>query len=166
MKRCRILANVSAACRMAGLPRSCVYDWRGADPEFAADWAAAVELGCDALEDEAVRRGCEGSLRPVFYRGKEVGAVREYSDTLLIFMLKARRPARFHDNYVLPQNDGNGDTIVITGGLPGKLGVLGANVSCLAKDPWDLLTCSFDRRRRSRQHPVRRLGCRPRANLV
>jgi hypothetical protein len=111
-------ANVSASCQIAGLPRSCVYDWRAADPEFAADWAAAIELGCDALEDEAVRRGCEGYLKPVFHRGKEVGAIREYSDTLLIFMLKARRPAKFRDNYVAPQNGGNDKTIVITGGLP------------------------------------------------
>ena len=91
----RNTANVSASCQIARLPRSCVYDWRAADPEFAADWAAAVELGCDALEDEAVRRGCEGHLKPVFHRGKEVGAIREYSDVLQIFMLKARRPARF-----------------------------------------------------------------------
>jgi hypothetical protein len=113
-------ANVTASCRLAGLPRSCVYDWREADPEFAAEWAAAVELGCDALEDEAVRRGCEGYLKPVFHQGKEVGAIREYSDLLLIFMLKARRPARFRDNYVPPQNGVDGGTIVIKGGLPAE----------------------------------------------
>jgi hypothetical protein len=113
-------ANVSASCQIAGLPRSCVYDWRDADPEFAADWAAAVELGCDALEDEAVRRGCDGWLKPVYHQGKEIGAIQEYSDTLLIFMLKARRPAKFRDNYVVPQNGGNDNTIVITGGLPGN----------------------------------------------
>jgi hypothetical protein len=111
-------ANVSSSCQIAGLSRSFVYDWRAADAEFAADWAAAIELGCDALEDEAVRRGCEGWVEPVFHRGKEVGAIREYSDTLLIFMLKARRPARFRDNYVRPpQNGGNENAIVITGGL-------------------------------------------------
>jgi hypothetical protein len=110
--------NVSTSCKIAGLPRSCVYDWRAADPEFAAEWAAAVELGYDALEDEAVRRGCEGYLKPVFHQGKEIGAIREYSDTLLIFMLKARRPDKFRDNYVPPQNNGVDNTIVIKGGLP------------------------------------------------
>ena len=54
----------------------------------------------------------------MFHQGKEVGAIREYSDLLLIFMLKARRPARFRDNYVPPQNDGADNTIVIRGGLP------------------------------------------------
>jgi hypothetical protein len=91
-------ANVTASCRIAGLPRSCVYDWREADPEFAADWTSALERGCDALEDEAVRRGCEGYLRPVFQQGREVGVIREYSDLLLIFMLKARRPDKFRDS--------------------------------------------------------------------
>jgi hypothetical protein len=100
--------------------RSFVYDWRPAAPQFAADWAAVVDLGCDALEDEAVRRGCEGYLKPVFHQGKEVGAVREYSNTLLIFMLKARRPAKFRDNYVPPQNEGADNTILIKGGLPAE----------------------------------------------
>jgi len=110
--------NVSTSCQIAGLPRSCVYDWREADSDFAAHWVSALKLGCDALEDEAVRRGCEGHLKPVFHQGKEIGTIREYSDTLLIFMLKARRPARFRDNYVPPQNKTADSTIEIIGGLP------------------------------------------------
>jgi hypothetical protein len=111
--------NVSTSCQIAGLPRSCVYDWREADSDFAAHWASALELGCDALEDEAVRRGCDGWLKPVYHQGKEVGAIQEYSDTPLIFMLKARRPPKFRDNFVPPQNKAADNTTVITGGLPG-----------------------------------------------
>jgi hypothetical protein len=113
----QITANVTSACQTAGLPRTCAYDWRDADPEFAAEWELALERGSDALEDEAIRRGREGYLKPVFHQGKEIGAVREYSDTLLIFMLKARRPAKFRDNYIQQQHDGE-TTIVIKGGLP------------------------------------------------
>jgi hypothetical protein len=47
------------------------------------------------LEDEAVRRAYEGVERPVFQGGKQVGVVREYSDTLLIFLLKALRPEKY-----------------------------------------------------------------------
>jgi hypothetical protein len=54
----------------------------------------------------------------VFHQGREIGAIREYSDTLLVFMLKARRPAKFRDNYVVPQNKAADDNIVIMGGLP------------------------------------------------
>lgn len=49
------------------------------------------------MEDEAFRRAVNGTEKPV-YQGKElVGHVREYSDTLMIFMLKARRPEKFKD---------------------------------------------------------------------
>lgn len=90
-------ANVSASCRKAKLPRKTAYDWRSDDADFATAWDAALDLGTDALEDEAVRRGSEGTLKPVYQGGKRVGTVREYSDTLLIFMLKGRRPERFKD---------------------------------------------------------------------
>jgi hypothetical protein len=39
-----------------------------------------------------VDRAVEGVERPVFQRGQQVGTIREYSDRLLMFMLKARRP--------------------------------------------------------------------------
>ena len=51
----------------------------------------------DDLELEARRRAVEGTERPVFYQGGEVGYVREYSDTLLIFLLKAHRPNKFRE---------------------------------------------------------------------
>src|SRR3954451_4881344 len=59
-------ANVVRSCEGANLPRRTAYDWRRDDPEFAAAWDEAVELGTNALEDEAIRRAHEGVLRPVF----------------------------------------------------------------------------------------------------
>lgn len=91
-------ANVTGSAAAAGLTRSMLYEWRDADPEFAKRWDEAVERGNDALEDEAVRRGRDGYEKPVFQQGREVGRIREYSDTLLIFMLKGRRPDKFRDN--------------------------------------------------------------------
>lgn len=90
-------ANVSKACKRAKLPRRSAYDWRDDDADFAAAWDAAVDRGTDALEDEAVRRATEGTLKPVFYKGEKCGSIREYSDTLLMFMLKARRPEKFKE---------------------------------------------------------------------
>ena len=89
--------SVTAACREARLGRTAVYGWRREDEAFAKDWDAALETGTDALEDEAVRRAVEGTLKPVYQGGKQVGTVREYSDTLLIFLLKARRPEKFKE---------------------------------------------------------------------
>lgn len=90
-------ANVTWACQATGVPRRTAYDWRDADPAFAKGWEEAVELGTDALEDEAIRRAHQGVDKPVYQGGRKVGTVREYSDTLLIFMLKARRPEKFKE---------------------------------------------------------------------
>ncbi|MBI4185314.1 MAG: hypothetical protein HY521_15080 [Proteobacteria bacterium] len=89
--------NVSAACRRVLLPRHTAYGWRRADPAFAKAWAEALEIGLDALEDEATRRALEGVEEPVFYQGEVRGAVRRFSDPLLMFLLRARRPERFRE---------------------------------------------------------------------
>lgn len=90
---------VQAAARLAKVGRRTVYDRRGTDPEFAAAWDEAVELSTAALETEAYRRAVTGTLRPVFHQGVKSGTVREHSDTLLIFLLKARRPAVYRDSH-------------------------------------------------------------------
>lgn len=90
-------ASVTAASKATGLARSTWYRHRKSDTSFADAWDAALELGTDSLEDEAVRRAHEGTEKPVYQGGRMVGTVREYSDTLLIFMLKARRPEKFKD---------------------------------------------------------------------
>lgn len=90
-------ANVTLACKKVGVTRSKIYEWRSEDPSFKKDWDDAIDLGTDSLEDEAVRRAHEGTLKPVYQGGKKVGSIREYSDTLLIFLLKGRRPERFRD---------------------------------------------------------------------
>ncbi len=45
-------------------------------------------------EEEAVRRAVDGINEPVFYKGRQVGDIRRFSDTLLIFLMKAGDPAR------------------------------------------------------------------------
>lgn len=90
-------ASVTKACELSKLSRRTAYNWRDADELFAEAWDKAVERGTDALEDEAIRRAYHGTDKPVFQGGELVGHIREYSDTLLIFMLKARRPDKFKD---------------------------------------------------------------------
>lgn len=86
--------NVSEACRLAGVGRSTVYDARRADAAFAADWEGALEASTDALETEARRRAVQGVSRPTQW-----GKVQQYSDVLLIFLLKAARPEKYRDNW-------------------------------------------------------------------
>ncbi len=82
--------NVSEACRAAGVSRETVYKHRRSDLAFAAAWDDARETAVDDLEGEAYRRalGCE---RPVYYKGEKCGTVRDYSDALAMFLLKANR---------------------------------------------------------------------------
>jgi hypothetical protein len=44
------------------------------------------------LEEEAVRRAYHGTERPIFQKGVQVGSVKEFSDSLLMFLLKSRDP--------------------------------------------------------------------------
>lgn len=90
-------ATISKAAHEIGVVSSTVYKWRQQDDDFACEWDQAIESGTDMLEDEAFRRALNGVERPVFYGGKPVGYVRDYSDSLLVFMLKARRPEKFKD---------------------------------------------------------------------
>lgn len=79
----------------AHLPKATAYTLRAEDETFKAQWNVALEAGCDALEDEAVRRGMRGVQEPVYQGGKQVGTITKYSDTLLMFILNGRRPEKF-----------------------------------------------------------------------
>lgn len=91
-------ASITRAAETAGIGRRTAFDHRHRDEGFALAWHEAAEAGADRLEDEARRRAAEGTLKPVYQGGKLVGEIREYSDTLLIFLLKGKRPEVFRDN--------------------------------------------------------------------
>lgn len=88
-------ASVTESCKKLKINRPTVYLWRDQMPEFAQQWDDNMLTACDVLEDEAVRRGRDGYLRPVYQGGKKVGTERRYSDTLLMFILNGRRPEKF-----------------------------------------------------------------------
>ena len=98
---CAVLAEtgiVARACEAVAISRQTAYNWRDDDPAFAEAWDRAMRIGVTALEDEAHRRAFEGVDEPVFYQGFETGAVRKYSDTLAIFLLKAHNPDKYREN--------------------------------------------------------------------
>jgi len=82
---------VSRACMAVGIGRQTAYDNRKQDKTFAIAWDEALEISTDLLEEEARRRAFNGVKKPIYQGGKRVGYVQEYSDTLLIFLLKANR---------------------------------------------------------------------------
>lgn len=93
----RSTCNVSEAARAIGLARSAAYEWRDADPGFAADWVNAEQEAADKLEREAWRRAVEGTDKPIVHQGEVTGTYKEYSDKLLEILLKGHRPERFVD---------------------------------------------------------------------
>lgn len=93
--------SVRQALRCSGYSRTMVYVWRKADETFAARWGDADETAIERMEEEADRRAIDGTSKPVFFKGDECGHIQDYSDTLLIFRLKAKRPHVYRDNVSL-----------------------------------------------------------------
>jgi hypothetical protein len=104
--------SVAAACGAAALGRATAYEWRHADPDFAIAWEEADQIGVEALEDEARRRAVEGVEEPVgFHQGAPSAYVRRFSDTLLMFLLKGKRPDIYRDNASVEVAGKNGGPI-------------------------------------------------------
>lgn len=90
-------ASIVGASRIADVDPSVPYMRRRNDEEFKRAWQEAADIGTEFLEQEAARRAFHGTLKPVFHKGVKCGVVREYSDTLMIFLLKARKPEKYRD---------------------------------------------------------------------
>ncbi len=98
---------VGISCAVAGYSRTSVYEYRDADPDFAARWQEANETALERLEREADRRAVTGLLRKKFLRNGEpiIDPVTgeqyeelEYSDNLLMFRMKRLDPTHYRDN--------------------------------------------------------------------
>lgn len=96
---------VSLAAKAVGIDRSTAYRARQADEDFALAWADIEEETTERMEREAWRRAVRGVRQPVYQGGKRVGAIRKYSDTLLIFMLKARKPEVYREQLKVVRDD-------------------------------------------------------------
>lgn len=90
-------ATVRKAARQAGVHPTMPFKRRGIDPEFSRSWNQAADIGTRLLEQEAQRRAYHGTIKPVFYKGMKCGYVNEYSDLMMIFLLKARRPDKYRE---------------------------------------------------------------------
>jgi hypothetical protein len=89
---------VTRAVKCVKVSHPQIYAWRKEDPEFAKAWAAAIDIGADVLEQEVHRRAVEGADVPVIYQGEITAWYKQASDTLLMFLLKARRP-QFRESF-------------------------------------------------------------------
>lgn len=83
------------------LNRGTVYAWRDRDEAFADSWDEAADAAGDVLEAEARRRAVDGVETPIFFEGERVGTKTTFSDRLLEFLLKGRRPEIFGDRLAI-----------------------------------------------------------------
>jgi hypothetical protein len=92
-------ANIRLACDAANIARKTAYNHRKRNPAFAEAWDIALEEAIDVLEAEAWRRSVKGVERSVYYQGIKIETSKEFSDILLMFLMKAHRPERYRDNF-------------------------------------------------------------------
>jgi hypothetical protein len=110
------LGNLTVAARATGVSRSAVYKWKDTDEAFAAALAEADAQATEVLEAEARRRAVEGNphTKSWYDRGGLLVAQETeitFSDTLLIFLLKARDPRKYRERVQLQHADANGDVL-------------------------------------------------------
>lgn len=91
-------ANITLACKKSKIPRRTFYNWLE-EIDFKDKFDKALKPAIGVLEDEATRRATQGTIEPVFYKGKRVGGVKKYSDTLLIVLLKAHAPEKYKERF-------------------------------------------------------------------
>lgn len=98
---------VTVAARRIGASLEALYRLRnrpGAEA-FAAAWEMALDRGIERLEDCAMERAILGEERPVVRGGKVVATWRRYDTALILFLLRQRRPDRWHESRHLTMRD-------------------------------------------------------------
>ena len=93
--------NVTVAAKAAGINRSTAYRAQRLDPEFAMAWQEAYEEACDLIEAEALRRATRGTTKGIYYKGERVATEQEFSDTLMLAMLKGHKPDKYGDKITI-----------------------------------------------------------------
>lgn len=104
-------ANITLSCKKAKVPRRTFYNWLEED-DFKSKFEKCVKMAVGVLEDEARRRAIAGVDKPIYYQGRRVGRVKEFSDTLLIVLLKAHAPEKYKDRVANELSGLNGGPIV------------------------------------------------------
>jgi hypothetical protein len=90
-------ASVTRAAEAAGVCREMHYEWLETDAEYAAEFETTRDQAAQVLEDEAVRRAYQGTVKGIYYVGQLCGVQREYSDGMLQMLLKGAKPEKYRE---------------------------------------------------------------------
>lgn len=89
--------NIGKALEVVAISRIELYRRETQDPEFKKIFEEARSLGISAMEDEAQRRAVDGVSEPIFFQGLQIATVQKFSDQLLMFLLRGRKPEVFKE---------------------------------------------------------------------
>jgi hypothetical protein len=121
------VGNITHAAEIAGLNRETHHKWMKVDPTYPERFKTADEQAVEKLEQEARRRAVTGVRRKKF-TGKGEPVIdpvtgeqyieEEYSDTLLIFLMKGARPEKYKDRVYNEHTGADGGPIQIVSSIP------------------------------------------------
>lgn len=106
--------HLMRAARAGGHTIGTFKKYKKLNPEFSEAWDDAMEEGIERAEVAVHDRAFIGVDRPVFQQGVEVGTVKEYSDSLAMFLLKAHKPEKYRERTEV-KHSGAASITVITG---------------------------------------------------
>ena len=89
--------SVEEACRRVGISHTAAYALRrrGDAIHFRRAWEAALDFAVSRIADAAFARALHGTVRPIFYKGEQVGERRHYDERLTMFILRTRGAAQY-----------------------------------------------------------------------
>jgi hypothetical protein len=109
----KITGSVVLAASAAGVEKTIHYRWLR-NESYAKAFAQAEAEFADVLEAAAIARAKDGMLEPVFYQGAPCGAIRKYSDGLMVHLLKRFKPEKYAARVNAELSGPGGGSIPIT----------------------------------------------------
>ena len=94
---------ITVAAKVAGIDRKTVHNWLEKDERFSLAYHQAEKQAEEVLEAAAWKRSVQGvaKQRHVYDRGGKLidtEITTDYSDSLLMFLLRARNPTKYREN--------------------------------------------------------------------
>jgi hypothetical protein len=87
--------SVRATAKRPGIAETRHHHWLQQDAAYRQAFASVQSEVVDNLRDQVLELAVEGWVEPVFYRGRQCGTIRHYSDRLLMLLLKAWKPEKY-----------------------------------------------------------------------
>lgn len=109
----RMVGWVAKAAEVSGLKPTLHRSWLHSDPLYKKAFEDAKTDALEVLEHAAHTRAVDGVEKPAgWYKGEAGGVVREYSDTLLMFLMKGIAPEKYRERYQVDVNHKTWDDMV------------------------------------------------------